>query len=852
MRDVKSFIPVFLTALLISGFSVACITRSSLAQSSASFKISGYILDSNGQGIASAMIIFNVPSIVPSVYSDSLGYYEIFAPAGTYRLTVWPPFDSNYIYYDEQGFVVESDITKNITLATGYKVSGYITDASGKPIVKAVVALNKYLCGWYSNYSGYYFVTAPAGTYTLGAKPANGPQDVSDFSPYFEYNVVVNGDLVKNITVESTVSTSNRTKISGFVLDANGNALAGADIIFCVPDIVPSVRTNQSGYYEIYAPADTYHLIVWPPFDSNYLPHDQPEFSVGSSDVIKNITLSSGYKLSGYLTDSTGAPIRGALASLDLFHCGWYSNSTGYYFVTAPAGTYNLMIQPKKGPTFSTYTENNFVLTGNTIRNFTLTTLGTAPAPTSNPESNSTLPSEPQVSVGGTSVTDDFSVDSGAWKYLGSAYRDPANKYLVLTTSANHQGGAVFYKAPIRGAFTVNFRYKSGGDDGFTLFFYKQEYSSLDDGGSEGFAVREGSVFKAVPGYGIEFDAWQNIPWDFQQVEGGQQNPQGDRSANHIALIKDFSGNHLAYVDDLRVDDDNWHQVSVCVQDSSVSVFVDQELVLQWTGVLDRTYEGFGFSGGTGSATGWHIIDDFSITSNNLQKPVLTASCGSSTSYAGFNVRIDGYLTLNETGISNASILLSYSVNGGKSWEDLTLVYTGSDGSYSATWLPSVTGNSLVKAIYEGDVDKLGASSEIVSLAVTNFAQEGILFSVSSNSTVTSLAFNSTTSVLSFTVSGPSETTGYVKVTIAKSLISNPENIKVYLDGKQLTYEVTSNPDSWLLSFMYAHSTHRVSIDLAAGIVGTAFLGIEYWTLVGGAIATVISTSLFYFKKRKR
>jgi hypothetical protein len=177
----KSLLSALLIVMIVSGFSLAGITNFSLAQDT-SFKISGYILDSNGHGIAGANIIFNVPQIVPSVYSDSLGYYEIFAPAGTYHVNVWPPFDTNYIYYDEPGFVVGSDISKNITLASGYKVSGYITDSSGTPIVKAVVSLGNYFCGWYSTYSGYYFVTAPAGTYTLCARPANGPQDVTAFS----------------------------------------------------------------------------------------------------------------------------------------------------------------------------------------------------------------------------------------------------------------------------------------------------------------------------------------------------------------------------------------------------------------------------------------------------------------------------------------------------------------------------------------------------------------------------------------------------------------------------------------------------------------------------------------------
>jgi outer membrane protein assembly factor BamB len=236
-----------------------------------------------------------------------------------------------------------------------------------------------------------------------------------------------------------------------------------------------------------------------------------------------------------------------------------------------------------------------------------------------------------------------------------------------------------------------------------------------------------------------------------------------------------------------------------------------------------------------------------------LAKPTLDISCKSSTSYSAFNVEIKGSLTLNETAISNAPILLSYSVNGGKSWQDLTLVYTGSDGSYSATWLPSVTGNYLIKATYEGDADTLGTSSEIVNFAVTNFAEKNLLFSASSNSTVTSLAFNSTTSELSFTVSGPSETTGYVKVAIAKSLVSNPENIKVYLDGNQLNYEVTSNEDSWLLTFTYKHSTHQVRISLATNAGGAAFLSLEPWVWIASTIVigTLFTVGTAFMHRRR-
>jgi hypothetical protein len=244
------------------------------------------------------------------------------------------------------------------------------------------------------------------------------------------------------------------------------------------------------------------------------------------------------------------------------------------------------------------------------------------------------------------------------------------------------------------------------------------------------------------------------------------------------------------------------------------------------------------------------LNDDVPIPT--VARPILTLTCKSSTSYSGFNVEIKGNLALNGTAIPDAPIVLSYSVNGGKSWEDLTLVYTDSDGHYSADWLPSVTGNYLVKATYEGDEGILAASSEIVNFAVTEFAEKNVLFSVSSNSKVTSLAFNSTTLELSFTVSGSSGTTGYAEVTLAKSLVSNPENIKVYLDGNHLSYEVTSNEDSWLLTFTYTHSTHNVIVSLATNENRTASLGNEL-LIIGAVIIVVVIVAglLVYFKKHK-
>jgi hypothetical protein len=94
-------------------------------------------------------------------------------------------------------------------------------------------------------------------------------------------------------------------------------------------------------------------------------------------------------------------------------------------------------------------------------------------------------------------------------------------------------------------------------------------------------------------------------------------------------------------------------------------------------------------------------------------------------------------------------------------------------------------------------------------------------FQVESNSTITELFFNSTSSELSFTVTGPSGNTGYVQYTIAKSLLPGIQNVKVFLDGNQLNINITSTEDSWLLYFTYHHSSHQIIINLAAGTQNT-------------------------------
>lgn len=178
------------------------------------YKICGYILNSDGQPIGGADIIFNVPQTVPGYVTNASGYYEMNAPAGTYHVNVWPPYNSHYLNYDESAYTVNSDTTRNITLQTGYKVSGYVTNATGAPMVGAVVFLDNYGSGYFTNSQGYYFLAVPTGTYRIDAHPRIGTFQgpTSQFLTYIENDFQVTADIVKNITVNQQVNpTANPT-----------------------------------------------------------------------------------------------------------------------------------------------------------------------------------------------------------------------------------------------------------------------------------------------------------------------------------------------------------------------------------------------------------------------------------------------------------------------------------------------------------------------------------------------------------------------------------------------------------------------------------------------------------------
>jgi hypothetical protein len=138
------------------------------------------------------------------------------------------------------------------------------------------------------------------------------------------------------------------------------------------------------------------------------------------------------------------------------------------------------------------------------------------------------------------------------------------------------------------------------------------------------------------------------------------------------------------------------------------------------------------------------------------------------------------------------------------------------------------------------------------SATPTPTGQQNTVFLVSSNSTVTEFSFDSQEKTVSFQVTGPPGTSGYVGLHIPKSLITDPADLQVYIDGKTLTYTYQSQSDAWIVTVTYNHSTHQINVNLNAETPFTSeYLSEQWLTCITVVIATVIVTAALLTWRKK-
>lgn len=223
----------------------------------------------------------------------------------------------------------------------------------------------------------------------------------------------------------------------------------------------------------------------------------------------------------------------------------------------------------------------------------------------------------------------------------------------------------------------------------------------------------------------------------------------------------------------------------------------------------------------------------------------ISISVGSPSTRLGNAVNIKGILKgIEGKALSGETVMLSYTFAGLNSWTLIMSHTTDYQGNYQVSWLPTATGNYLIKAEWNGDV----AHSSITNMTMlSSYAYGDYVFFVESNSSVQDLAFDSQSKVLTFSVNGTEGTHGCVNVLVAKSLVSDINNLKVTLDDSIYDYAVSDFGDAWRISLTYQLSAHVFAIKFM-----DSWLISNWPIIVGGIVVAIASLSLFVFARSKR
>jgi parallel beta-helix repeat protein len=351
--------------------------------------------------------------------------------------------------------------------------------------------------------------------------------------------------------------------------------------------------------------------------------------------------------------------------------------------------------------------------------------------------------------------------------------------------------------------------------------------------GSWGNVILENNITGTIPGIGgnvsaqigsgLSVVAAQNNKIIGNNIAGNRYGVFfGSSSNNNVFYRNSFDNPQQIYIGSQQSSSNGTATVGVLVEswdDGSVGNY--------WSDYTGKDYNGDGV-GDTPYIIDVNNKDNYPIVHLSAY---LSISTSTSATTVGSAVNVNGRLYApSGDPLQNEVVVLSYTFAGANASFPISSSVTDEAGNYNMQWINNASGTFTLEVSWSGNSLYAGASNS-TTLSLLPYENEQLFF-VESNSTLTALAFNSTSSELSFSVSGASNTTGYVKATIAKSLIPNGENVRVYLDGNELNYSITLTANSWLLEFTYAHSTHQVSVQLAASTTSSPLSGIDQWVWV--------------------
>ncbi len=365
-----------------------------------------------------------------------------------------------------------------------------------------------------------------------------------------------------------------------------------------------------------------------------------------------------------------------------------------------------------------------------------------------------------------------------------------------------------------------------GLTNGLTYFYQVIAINAAGNGPAATLSVEPlGIAPPPVNVQGISGDTSANLSWQAPATNGGYPLTSykifRSDSGNIPSLIGSVGSNVLTYVD------------STTVRGNTYSYFV-------------LACNQYGDSRPSDTTSQMHIY--------SLAK-IETFGDTTATTLA-YSIKLTAHVSQVKDGqsIAGLGVVFQYSVTNGSTWNEISSGVSDSNGDCTVQWIPAATGNFTIKASWVGNDEYLPVVTT-ANLAVTSFDKQ--YFTVQSNSTIADLVFNSASKKLSFTVNGTSGTSGYTRIVISKDLVANGNDIRISLDGVNMSYALSSTDSSWILYFTYHHSAHQIVADLNATpdvvIIGDSpnTVNTDMIFVAVIVIGVVISALIFVLRIRK-
>ena len=292
----------------------------------ASYSISGYITDPQGNGMSGVMISFS--NGLPSVVTNSQGYWSQTILNSSVVVT---PYLSGYTFTPTSISISYASTQVNFRVAT-YPLFGYVLNSEGVGMSGVNISFNNGLPSVTTNSNGSWYQTGFNGSVVITPSLSG-----YTFSP---------ASTVVSYTSNSIIFKLATYPVSGYVQYPNGTGLGGVDISF--GGIVPSVTTNQQGFW--YQTGLRGTVLVTP--ISTGFTFNPVSMSVNDSNNTNINFVVASYPVSGYVTNSQGNGVSGVNISFSNGLPSVITNSQGYWSQSGLSGS--VVITPSlSGYTFS-------------------------------------------------------------------------------------------------------------------------------------------------------------------------------------------------------------------------------------------------------------------------------------------------------------------------------------------------------------------------------------------------------------------------------------------------------------------------------------------------------------------